>query len=92
MVTTPVALTQPAELGDVVVASGGVLHILGVPEPGVRLAGNLWAVGTGKVVIESSVVRIESVYHGQYAVIASDAASLEISGCDYRWTRGVQRG
>ena len=92
VVTTPVALTLPTELGDVVVVSGGVLHISGVAAPGVRLAGNLLAVGTGRVVIEDSVVRIESVFHGQYAVVASDDASLEISGCDYRVTRGVQHG
>ncbi len=90
VVTTPVAVTDPVELGDVIVVSGGVLHISGVPEPGVRLAGNLLAIGTGRVVIENSVVRIESVYHGQYSVVAADDATLEVSGCDYRVTRGVQ--
>jgi len=92
IVTAPVAVTAPVELGDVIVASGGVLHISGVPEPGVRLAGNLWVIGTGRVAMESSVIRIESVYHGQYSVVAIDDAGLEISGCDYRVTHGVQHG
>ncbi len=90
VVTTPVTVTAPMEVGDVIVTSGGVLTVSGVPEPGLRLTGNLLAVGTGRVELTDSVVQVLSAYHGQFAVVAAEHASITVSGCDYRVPAGVQ--
>ena len=85
-----VVLREPIEVGDVIIVGGGALHVLGVPEPGLRVAGNLWAIGDGELVIEDSVVQFLSTYHGQYALAAAEQARARISGCDYRVPNGVQ--
>ncbi|TAM49952.1 MAG: hypothetical protein EPN53_07985 [Acidobacteria bacterium] len=90
VITTPVTVTSPMDVGDVLVADGGSLTVTGVPDPGVRLWGNLVVAGHGRVVFTASVVQVMSVFHGQYAVVASDESSLTIEHCDYRVPNGVQ--
>ncbi len=90
IITTPVTVTAPMDVGDVVVADGGSLTVTGVQDPGFRLAGNLLVVGHGRVVLADSVVQVVSVFHGQYAVMASDESTLIVERCDYRVPNGVQ--
>jgi hypothetical protein len=85
-----VVIHDPIEVGDVIIVDGGALHVVGVPEPGLQVAGNLWAIGRGELVIEGSVVQFLSTYHGQYALAAAEQARARISGCDYRVPNGVQ--
>ncbi len=88
----PVTITQPTELGDVIVVSGGSLTVTGVPEPGLQMHGNLWVVGDGQLRLEDSVIEFESTYHGQYALAAGEQARVVVSRCDYRVPSGVQHG
>ncbi len=92
IIDSAVTITQPTELGDVVVVGHGSLTVNGVPEPGLRMRGNLWAVGEGTVTLEDSVVAFESTYHGQYALAAGEHARVVIRRCDYRVPSGVQHG
>ena len=85
-------ITEASELGDVIVVDGGSLVIEGVPEPGVRFEGNLWAVGTGRIEILGSVVEFASRYHGQYALAGVDTAAIRVEDAVYRVTPGVQHG
>lgn len=91
-VSGPVVVTEPVELGHVIVLPGGSLTVRDVPDPGLRMSGNIWAVGDASVRLENSVIRFMSVYHGQYALAATDSARVEIAGCDYRVPNGVQHG
>ena len=90
IITDTVVVTSPRELGDTIVFDGGVLRIVGVGEPGVSLAGNLMVLGTGRVELADSVVRVLSTYHGQYALAALGHGSIAVTGCDYRVPAGVQ--
>lgn len=90
IITTPVTITQPTDLGDVIVASGGRLTVENVPDPGVRLTGNLMVVGHGSVVLKDSVIQFMSTYNGQYVFVVTDDGSALISGCDYRVPNRVQ--
>jgi hypothetical protein len=92
IVSGPERITTPGELGDVIVVDGGSLVVEGVPEPGVRFEGNLWAIGTGTVEISGSVVEFASRYHGQYALVGIDDADIRIRDSVYRVTPGVQHG
>ncbi len=92
VVTAPVTVTEPVELGDVVVAGEGVLTVVDVGEPGVRFSGNVVAVDGGRVVFERSAIRFMSVYHGQYALVAWRGGEVTVRGCDYRVPSGVQHG
>jgi len=85
-------ITSAGELGDVIVVDGGELVIEGVPEPGVRVSGNLWALGTGEIEITGSVVEFANLYHGQYALAGVDDAVLRVADSVYRVTPGVQHG
>lgn len=89
-VDTNVIITEPMEVGNVVVASGGSLLVANVGPPGFRIDGSLLAEGTGQVAFQSSTVEIESAYHGQYIVLAVDQASITINNCTYRVPAGVQ--
>ncbi len=89
-ITGPVAVRQPMEVGEVVVLDGGELLVEDVDEPGFRLGGNLWVLGTGRVVLRRSVVRVQSSYHGQFTVVAFNGGSVEVEECDYRVPSGVQ--
>ncbi|MGE5236071.1 MAG: hypothetical protein ACM3O7_06975 [Acidobacteriota bacterium] len=90
VISGPVTVTQPVEVGDVLVVSGGSLTVTGVPEPGFRLAGNLAVVGDGRATFADSVVEIESTYHGQYSLAAVDQGTLAISRCQLVVPRAVQ--
>lgn len=92
IITTPVTVTEPQELGEVIVFGSGELRVEGVPEPGVRFAGNVIALSGGRILLEDSVIRFESTYHGQYALVAFDGGEVQVSGCDYRVPSGVQHG
>ncbi len=90
IITTPVTISQPEDLGDVVVADGGLLTIANVPDPGVRFTGSLMVLGHGTVILTHSVIQFMSTYHGQYALAVVDDGSATISDCDYRVPNGVQ--
>jgi hypothetical protein len=91
VITQPVVITSPTDqVGDVIVTSGGSLSVIGVPDPGFRLTGNLVVGGTGRVSLVDSVIQIESTYNGQYALEATDGGTLSVSGCDYRVPNRVQ--
>ncbi len=92
IVTDVERITSAGELRDVIVVDGGHLVIDGVPEPGVRIRGNLWALGTGRIEITRSVVEFASRYHGQYALVGIDDAVLRVTDSVYRVTPGVQHG
>ena len=84
IISQPVTVTAPRDVGDVIVVDGGSLTVTGVPEPGFRLSGNLLVVGHGEVHFADSVVQVMSVYHGQYAVVASEHGRITVERCDYR--------
>lgn len=90
VIAEPVVITEPTELGHVIVVAGGSLTVRDLPEPGLRMSGHIWAVGDGVVTLENSVVQFMSVFHGQYALVAADNARVEVSGCDYRVPNAVQ--
>ncbi len=83
-------ITEPVELGDVIVAGNGSLTIRDVPEPGLRMSGSLWAANSARVTLDSSVIRFLSTFHGQYALAAVENAQVDIVGCDYAVPSGVQ--
>lgn len=89
-VTGAVEITEPCELGQVIVLPGASLTVRDLPEPGLRMSGHLWVLGDGRVRFERSVIQFMSVYHGQYALAGIDDATVEITGCDYRVPNGVQ--
>jgi hypothetical protein len=85
-------ITEPTEIGDVILLGEASLTVTGVPEPGLRVSGNIWAVGSSEVVFEDSAIRFMSKFHGQYALVAGENARIEIDGCDYRIPNFVQHG
>ena len=91
VITTHVQITAPTDhAGDIVVATGGLLEVSGVAEPGLRLTGNLYVVGTGEARLDGSVVEFMSAYHGQFAAAAIEHGVLAVSGCDYRVAGNLQ--
>ncbi len=90
IINTAVTLTQPMEVGDVIIVSGGTLNVSDVPAPGLRLSGNFITLGTGKAVFKDSVIQFMSTYHGQYVLAAFEASTIEISRCQYRVPNSVQ--
>ena len=92
IITTPVTVTAPMDVGNVIVADGGSLTVTGLPDPGLRITGNLYVIGTGRVLLADSVIQVMSVFHGQYIVAAGDEGSITIERCDYRVPNGVQHG
>ena len=91
VITTPVEVTSPVDVGDVIVASGGRLVVRDLPEPGLRVSGNLVALGDGEIRLDRSVIQFMSVYNGQYALAAVEQGRVTVDGCDYRVPSGVQR-
>lgn len=89
-ISTEVTVTQPMDVGNVILVGNGRLVVDGVPDPGLRITGNLWATGNSAVLLEDSVIQFMSTYHGQYSLAATDHASVEIAGCDYRVPNHVQ--
>ncbi len=90
IITGPVVLTEPAELGHVIVLSGGSLTVRGLPEPGLQMSGHIWVLGNGWVRLENSVIQFMSVFHGQYSLVGVEDARIDVIGCDYRVPNGVQ--
>jgi len=90
IITEPVVLTEPAELGHVIVLAGGSLTVRDLGEPGLRIRGHIWVVGDGWVRLENSVIQFMSVFHGQYSLVGAENAKIDIIGCDYRVPNGVQ--
>jgi hypothetical protein len=90
IIVDDVVITEPMEVGDVIIAVNGSLTVTGVPAPGLQVTGNLWVVNFGRLVLEDSVIQFMGTYHGQYALAAAENATVEITGCDYRVPNGVQ--
>lgn len=90
VIVDDVVITEPTRVGDVIVLLDGSLTVTGVPEPGLEVEGNLWALGSAEVVLEDSVIQFLSTHHGQYALAAVENARVEVSGCEYRVPNGVQ--
>lgn len=89
-ISTQVTITEPTDVGNVILVGNGRLVVDGVADPGLRVTGNLWATGSSTVVLRDSVIQFMSTYHGQYSLAAADGASVEIAGCDYRVPHHVQ--
>ncbi len=90
IITEAVVLTEPIELGHVIVLAGGSLTVRDLGEPGLRIRGHIWVVGDGWVRLENSVIQFMSVYHGQYSLVGAENAQIDIIDCDYRVPNGVQ--
>jgi len=92
IIVDDVVITEPMDVANIIVAENGSLTVLDVPEPGFRVAGNLWAIGDGEIHLEDSVIRFLSTYHGQYALAGAERGHITVTGCDYRVTDGIQHG
>jgi hypothetical protein len=92
IITGDVVVSEPMDVGDVIVVGGASLTVLDVGEPGFQVTGNLWAIGDGHIRLEGSVIRFLSTYHGQYALAGVDRALIEVVDCDYRIPNQVQHG
>lgn len=90
IITTPVVVTEPIDVGHVILVAGGSLTVRDVPEPGFRVSGHIWATGDSQVRFERSVIQFMSVFHGQYALVGVDNSRIDVVGCDYRVPNGVQ--
>ena len=90
IITAPVKVTTPMDVGHVIIADGGYLDVSRVPEPGLRINGNLVCLGTGRAYLHDSVVQVMSTYHGQFTAGAMDQGTMTIARCDYRVPSGVQ--
>ena len=78
------------EVGDVFVAWGGSLTVRDLPEPGLRVTGNVYAVGNASIRFEGSVIQFMNAYHGQYFLAGIETSSIEVIDCDYRIPNQVQ--
>lgn len=90
IISSPVTVSEPLEVGDVLVVSGGSLVVSGVPEPGFQLSGDLIVVADGSAEFRESVIQVLSTHHGQYALIATEQGTILIDHCDYRVSNNVQ--
>lgn len=90
IITDDQIITEPTDVGDVIVAVGGSLTVRDVPDPGLRVSGHLWAIGESRVELRDSVIQFMSTYHGQYGLVSAENSRIEVSGCDYRVPNGVQ--
>jgi hypothetical protein len=90
IISKPVIITTPVDVGDVMVVEGGYLTVQNVPEPGFRISGNLIVTDNGVADFNNSVIQVMSTYHGQYALLATGQGVIRITGCDYRIPNGVQ--
>lgn len=90
VIDQPVTITTPMEVGPVVVTTGGSLNVMGVPEPGFSLRGNLVVIGSGRLRMQDSVVRVLSEYHGQYNLAVLGQGAAFINRCDYQVPSRVQ--
>ncbi len=90
VIATPVTITQPTEVGDVVIVSGGDLVVTGVPEPGFRIAGSFTVTGTGRARFTQSIVKVMSTFNGQYQLAVAGSGLLTVDHCTYSVPAGVQ--
>ncbi len=90
IITGDVVITEPMDVEDVIVAGSGSLTVRDVPEPGLRVTGNLFVVGNASIRLENSVIQFMSTYHGQYALSGIEESTIEVIGCDYRIPNQVQ--
>ncbi len=90
IITSRVVVTEPMDVGDIIVAAGGELIVRDVPEPGFSLTGSLWVAQSVHAELRDSVIRFLSNYNGQYTLIAADDATVLVDGCDYRIPNHVQ--
>lgn len=90
VISTPVAVTQPMEVQDVVIVSGGDLLVSSVPEPGFRIAGSFTVTGTGRARFTQSVVKVMSTFNGQYQLAVAGSGVLTVDHCTYSVPAGVQ--
>jgi len=90
IITGDVVITEPMEVGDVIVGGEGSLTVSDLPEPGLRVTGNLFAVGDASIRLENSVIQFMNAYHGQYALAGIERSMIEVIGCDYRIPNQVQ--
>ena len=64
IITGDVVITEPMDVEDIIVALGGSLTVRDLPEPGLRVNGNLWAVGNASISLEEPVLeswRLEAI-------------------------------
>lgn len=92
IIDSPITILEPRDVGHIIVVGDGSLCVRDVPEPGLRVSGHIWMLDRSRLSLESSVIQIQSQYHGQYQVVATDQASISIANCDYRVPSGVQHG
>lgn len=90
IITGHVVITEPMDVGHVIVAGNGSLTVSDLPEPGLRVTGNLFAVGNASIRLENSVIQFTNAYHGQYALAGIETTTIEVVGCDYRIPNQVQ--
>ena len=90
IITGDVVITEPMDVEDVIVAGNGSLTVRDLPEPGLRVTGNLFAVGNASIRLENSVIQFMNSYHGQYALAGIETTTIEVIGCDYRIPNQVQ--
>ena len=90
VITGDVVITEPMEVENVIVAGHGSLTVRDLPEPGLRVTGNLFAVGNASIRLENSVIQFMNAYHGQYALAGIEKTTIEVVGCDYRIPNQVQ--
>jgi len=90
IITGDVVINEPMDVEDVIVAGNGSLTVRDLPEPGLRVTGNLFAVGNASIRLENSVVQFMNAYHGQYALAGIESTTIEVVGCDYRIPNQVQ--
>ncbi len=90
IITGDVVITEPTEVEEIIVALDGSLTVRDVPEPGLRVTGSIYAVHSGSISFENSVIQFMNTYHGQYALAGAEQATIEVIGCDYRIPNQVQ--
>jgi hypothetical protein len=90
VISTPVVITEPTEVGQIILVGNGSLTVADLPEPGLQVSGHIWAVGDSTVRFERSVIQFMSIFHGQYSLVGAEDSRIEVIDCDYRVPSGVQ--
>jgi hypothetical protein len=90
IINSDVVITEPMDVDDIIVLGNGSLTVRDLPEPGLRVTGNAWALGNASIRLENSVIQFMSTYHGQFALAGIENTTIEVVGCDYRIPSQVQ--
>ncbi len=77
IITGDVVITEPMDVEDIIVALGGSLTVRDLPEPGLRVTGNLWAVGNASISLESWRLEAISRRAGHAVPIADGVSNVE---------------